>query len=42
MNTDDPILFQTTLAQEIELARLSAEEIKIIQAAGRKYGYHQK
>jgi adenosine deaminase len=42
MNTDDPILFQTTLAQEMKLARLSAEEIKIIQAAGRKYGYHQK
>lgn len=42
INTDDPILFQTTLAQEIELARLSAEEIRTIQATGRTYGYLQK
>jgi adenosine deaminase len=39
INTDDPVLFQTTLAQEIALAHLNAEEIKIIQITGRTYGY---
>jgi adenosine deaminase len=42
INTDDPILFQTSLAQEIALARLSAEEVKIIQATGRKYRYRHE
>lgn len=41
INTDDPVLFQTTLMQEIALARLSAEEIRTVQAIGRKYGYRQ-
>lgn len=39
INTDDPILFQTTLAQEMALARLSAEEITIIQTFSKKYRY---
>jgi adenosine deaminase len=39
INTDDPVLFQTTLSQEIELAHLNAEEVKMIQATGRKYRY---
>jgi len=42
INTDDPVLFQTNLAQEIELACLNADEIKIVQATGRKYGYIQE
>jgi adenosine deaminase len=41
INTDDPVLFQTTLSQEIALAHLNTEEIKMIQATGRKYGYLQ-
>lgn len=41
INTDDPVLFQTTLSQEIELAHLNAEEVKTIQATGRMYGYLQ-
>ncbi len=41
INTDDPVLFQTTLSQEIELAHLNAEEVKMIQVTGRKYGYFQ-
>lgn len=39
INTDDPVLFRTNLAQEIALANLTAEEIKKIQATGRMYGY---
>lgn len=39
INTDDPILFQTTLAQELALANLTTEEIALIQEAGRTYGY---
>lgn len=39
INTDDPVLFQTTLSQEIELAHLNAEEITMIQDTGRTYGY---
>lgn len=42
INTDDPLLFQTTLSQEIALAHLTAEEIKIIQATGRKYRYRHE
>jgi adenosine deaminase len=42
INTDDPILFQTTLAQEIALARLTASEVRIIQATGRKYRYRHE
>lgn len=42
INTDDPILFQTTLSQEIALAGLSTEEVKIILAAGRKYRYRHE
>lgn len=41
INTDDPVLFQTTLSQEIALAHLDAEEIKMIQVTGRNYGYRQ-
>jgi adenosine deaminase len=37
INTDDPVLFQTTLSQEMKLAHLNAEEIKMIQDTGRKY-----
>lgn len=39
LNTDDPVLFCTTLSQEIALANLTAEEIRVIQATGRMYGY---
>lgn len=39
LNTDDPVLFQTNLSQEIELAQMNAEEVKMIQATGRKYRY---
>jgi adenosine deaminase len=42
MNTDDPILFQTTLSREIALARLTAEEVRMIQATGRKYRYRHE
>ncbi len=42
INTDDPILFQTTLAQEMALAHLNVEEIKLIQATGRTYGYRER
>lgn len=42
INTDDPVLFQTSLAQELALAHLSTEEIKIIQATGRKYRYRHE
>ena len=39
INTDDPVLFQSSLAQELSLARLTDEEIKTIQETGRRYGY---
>ncbi|HEU5380676.1 MAG TPA: hypothetical protein VFV38_35075, partial [Ktedonobacteraceae bacterium] len=39
INTDDPVLLQTTLSQEFQLAHLNAEEISIVQANTRKYGY---
>lgn len=39
INTDDPLLFQTTLAQELALANLTTEEIALTQVAGRIYGY---
>lgn len=39
INTDDPVLFRTTLSQEIALAKLTAEEVTLIQATGRTYGY---
>jgi adenosine deaminase len=39
INTDDPVLFQTTFSQEIELVHLNVEEVKMIQATGRKYRY---
>src|SRR5579875_153611 len=42
INTDDPILFQTTLSQEIALARLTASEVRIIQDTGRKYRYRHE
>jgi adenosine deaminase len=42
INTDDPVLFHTTLAQELALARLRPEEITLIQATGRRYSYAQR